>query len=332
MSSDDIGDREGVVAADGSATELWSSRDWLRTATRWIDANLERRGVTRVPTSPLQPRLRPWSTLLVADTDHGRVWFKACAPQLRTEVPVVDVLADVAPDLVPPLWASDRERGWMLVPDQGPILRDVADADTVTSLMSAALRRYARAQRASAKAVDQLIAAGVPRLAPSDLVDTWTEEGLSAEAVPALRAAASRLEEVGLPLTIQHDDLHAGNVFAADASSASMHDAKIFDWGDAYVGNPLCSLLIPLRGPSYHFDLADDPERDARMVRAYLTCWSDLASSSQLNKVLTDALLLARVGRIAGWRRALANATVAEKQEWSHHPMQWVREVTELTR
>lgn len=317
---------------DAHVTQVWSSRDWMRDATAWIDDNLERRGVTRVPTSPRQPRLRPWSTQLVVETDHGRVWFKAAAPAMISEVPVLDALTDVAPDLVPTIWAADHERGWLLMPEQGPTMRDVADAESITSLLSAVLRRYARAQRASAKVVDSLVAAGVAKLAPADLVRQWTELGLSDEAVPALRAAAQRLDAVGLPLTIQHDDLHAGNVFVTDGSSSAAHDARIFDWGDAYVGNPLCSLLIPLRGPSYHFDLPDDHERDARMVRAYLTCWSDLASSAQLQEVLPDALLLARVGRIVGWSQALANATDAERREWSSHPMQWVREVTELTR
>lgn len=313
-------------------TDLWSSRDWLRDATAWVDDNLERRGLTRIPTSPRQPRLRPWSTLLVVDTDHGRVWFKACAPQQRAEVPVLDALIDVAPDLVPTLWSADAERGWLLVPDQGPTLRDVADAQNITGHLSAVLRRYARAQRASVKAVDAMAAAGVPTLRPCDLVQEWTSEGLAAEATPALRDAAARLDAVGLPTTVQHDDLHAGNVFVADAASASMHDSRIFDWGDTYLGNPLCSLLIALRGPSYHFDLPADPERDARMVRAYLACWSDVASSAELSKVLPDALLLARVGRIIGWRRALANATDAQKRQWSDHPMQWVKEVVAAVR
>ena len=47
---------------------------------------------------------------------------------------------------------------------------------------------------------------------------------------------------------------------------------------------------------------------------------------------VTDALLLARVGRIIGWRRALANATDAQKRQWSDHPMQWVKEVVATVR
>ncbi|GAB3584548.1 phosphotransferase [Calidifontibacter terrae] len=310
-------------------TQLWTDRGWLASATRWIDESLERRGVTRVPTSPLQPRVRPWSTQLVADTDHGRVWFKASAPGLTPETAVYDELGDVAPDLLQPVWAHDVEQGWMLSPDQGRVLRDFATADTVTSLTSAVLRRYARLQRASTTVADRLSDKGVPRLEPYDLVREWDERGFGPSATTALADAAERLLAAGFPMTIQHDDLHLGNVFG-DGSAAGAHDGRIFDWGDAYIGHPLCSLLIPLRGPTYFFDLPPDSERDARLIRAYLTCWSDLGSSTALSGLVPDALLLARVGRILGWQRALAHATDTEKREWMAHPKRWIAEVLEL--
>ncbi len=318
------------LTADVHTTQLWSDRDWLASATRWIDESLERRGVTRVPTSPLQPRVRPWSTQLVADTDHGRVWFKAAAPTMTPETAIYDELVDVAPDLLQPMWAHDVEQGWLLSPDQGPVLREHATAETVTPLTSAVLRRYARLQRASAKVVNRLADKGVPRLEPYDLVREWDERGFGRVATTALADAADRLVAAGFPTTVQHDDLHLGNVFG-DGSAAGAHDARIFDWGDAYLGHPLCSLLIPLRGPSYYFGAPADPERDARLARAYLTCWSDLGSSSALSALVPDALLLARVGRILGWQRALAHATDAEKREWMHHPKRWIAEVLELT-
>ncbi|WP_431841035.1 phosphotransferase [Calidifontibacter indicus] len=314
---------------DRPATLVWTSREWLREATAWIDESLERRGITRVPTSPLQPRVRPWSTQLVVDTDHGRVWFKAAAPSMTPEVPIYSAIGDVAPDLLQPLWASDAERGWLLSPDQGPVLRDGADAETVTPLTSAVLRRYARLQKAAVKVADRLCDNGVPRLEPYDLVREWDAQGFGPRATTALADAADRLLAAGFPTTIQHDDLHLGNVFG-DGSTAGAHDARIFDWGDAYVGHPLCSLLIPLRSPSAGFGLPEDPERDARLVRAYLTCWSELGSSTALSALLPDALLLARVGRILGWQRALAHATDAQKREWAQHPQRWIDEVVEL--
>lgn len=318
----------------GPASSIWDTDDWRWEATRWIDAALGRRGVERVPTSPRQPRIRPWSTQLVVETDHGRVWFKAGLPEQTPEVAVLDALGGVAPDLVPPTWASDAERGWLLQPDQGRTLQQVATAETIVPAWSSVLRGYARLQRASASVVDRLERAGVPRFTPDDLVDEWIARGRPAERVAdaRLREAADRLATVELPPTVQHDDLHAGNVFCTSTGEAALQAARIFDWGDAYLGNPLCSLLIALRNPSYHFDLPADPERDARLARAYLSGWSDLATPSTLNRVLPDALLLARVGRVLGWGRALARASDAERAQWQPHVDQWATEVLECAR
>ncbi len=250
-------------------------------------------------------------------------------PEQSPEAAVLDLLRRVAPDAVIPTWAADAERGWLLQPDHGKLLRDVATADTIVSAWSGVLRGYARLQRASASIAEDLVAAGVPKLAPQDLVTRWIARARPEEraADASLREAADRLDSLGLPPTIQHDDLHAGNVFCADVSTRALQDARVFDWGDAYVGNPLCSLLVALRNPSYHFDLPADSERDARLARAYFSGWSDLATPSALTAALPDALLLARVGRLIGWERALARADEGEREQWAPHTDQWAAEI-----
>lgn len=312
---------EGVSrpsAAPLSNSQLWQTDSWRQEATRWIDESVERRGLTRVPVTPRQPRVRPWSTQLVVDTSAGRAWFKACSPSTSPEPEIYRVLTGVAPDRLPEVWASDEDRGWLLMPDQGKQLRAVADAATIVGLWSGVLRRYARLQRASMDVVDGLVAAGVPRWDPQGLVTHWLARWRAElpGAEEPLRAAAARLAESGLPDTIQHNDLHAGNVFCADASPAAVHDARFFDWGDSYVGNPLCSLMIALKGPSYHFGLPADPERDARLTRSYMSAWADLVPSARLKELLPDALLIACLARLRANERALQRATDAERAEW----------------
>lgn len=316
----------------GPASAVWDTDEWRWEATRWIDAALERRGVQRVPTSPRQPRIRPWSTQLVVETDQGRAWFKAGVPEQSPEVAVLDLLRGVAPDLLPPTWADDGSRGWSLQPDQGRLLREVATADTIVPAWSTILRMYARLQRASTAVIDDLVEAGVPRLRPDDLVRGWVARGHPHEraADARLHDAADRLEAVGLPLTVQHDDLHAGNVFCADDGEQALQGARIFDWGDVYVGHPLCSLLISLRDPIYHFGLPADPDRDERLTRAYLAGWSDLATPTTLSSLVPEALLLARVGRLLGWERALARADERERAQWQPHTEQWAAEIMEV--
>ncbi|TWE12950.1 phosphotransferase [Rudaeicoccus suwonensis] len=308
-----------VVGDGGSASALWSSVRWRQAATRWIDESLERRGLTRIPVTPRQPRVRPWSTQLVVDTSAGRAWFKAALPTSPPESAIYAALSAVAPDLLPPVWAADEERRWLLMPDQGPQLRDVADTESITGLWSSVLRSYSRLQRASVAVVDQVTRAGVPAAWPHQLVDRWFA-GRGAghtDLEPVLRDAADRLDSLGLPLTIEHGDLHAGNVFCADNTAKAAHDARFFDWGDAYVGNPLCSLLIALRGPSYHFGLPPDPERDARLFRAYAAGWADVVPASSLLAALDDAMLIARLARVFAMEAALVSATPYEVTTWA---------------
>lgn len=329
-----MSDQPAPNAARLPSTAEWDTDAWRQEATRWIDANLERRGVTRYPTLPRQPRIRPWGTQLVVDTDRGRVWFKAAPPASGAEPALYRLLTDVAPDLLPPLWASDPEQGWLLMPDAGSTLREVATSETFVGVWAPVLRRYARLQRASVAAVDRLTDAGMPRYEPHDLVRAWSRRRVPDTRldVPTLRAAANRLEALGLPLTVQHDDLHAGNVFCAGATPSDAQAARFFDWGDAYLGNPLCSLLIALRAPMRQYGLPDDPERDRRLVRAYAGGWSDRVSSSAILSVLPDALLLARVGRILSWDRALVRASDAERAQWQLHVDAWTGEILEETR
>ncbi|YAL84529.1 aminoglycoside phosphotransferase family protein [Dermacoccaceae bacterium W4C1] len=313
----------------GPAAQIWASDEWLWEATRWIDAALETKGITRVPTTPRQPRVRPWSTQLVVDTDAGRFWFKAGVPEASDEGGVYAALRAVAPDLVPAVLTADPDRYWLLMPDAGKLLRTVADADSIVGLWSSVLRRYAHLQRASATVADRLEEAGCPRWEPQVLADRWAARGGVGAA--EVSAAAGRLAELGLPTTIEHGDLHAGNVFCARADASAAQEAKFFDWGDAYLGNPLSSLLFALRGPGYHFGLPEDPERDARLVRAYAAQWSDLVPGSAVVAAVPDALLLARVSRALNWERALARADDADRAEWSEHSERWSGEIAELT-
>lgn len=311
----------------GPASEVWSSDAWRWEAIRWMDAALERRGIARVPTTPLQPRLRPWSTVLVADTtDQGRVWFKAGLPEMTPEAALLRVLRSIAPDAVPVVWADDVERGWLLMPDQGPTLRDAQRADDAVNHMSAVVRRYARLQRSSASVVDAMRAAGVPEMSPREIARRWQGLGLRPDTTCEVRQAAQRLDDLGLPLTIQHDDLHAGNVFA-DGSTRGSHDARIFDWGDATISHPLCSLLVPLKQVSEGLEAGVAEAARERVLRAYLSGWGDVVPSSALADALDDALLLARVGRVFTWQRALTRATPAERRQWGRHGRTLIAEI-----
>lgn len=309
------------------ASEIWGSSAWHTEALEWIDEALARRGVERADKPVLQPRIRPWSTLLMVETvRQGRLWFKASTPEMTPEPAVLRWLRTVSGDAVPAVWADDDERRWVLMPHQGPRLVDVETDENRVQQMSAVLRRYARIQRGSVAVVPDLIAAGVPDLPPREISREWTGLHLRPDTSRQMRLAAMRLEDVGLPMTIQHDDLHAANVFA-DGTTAGMHESRIFDWADASVGSPLTSLLTPLEMTTRGMD--DEQARDvrARLIRAYVSSWSDIVPTHKLTEAIEDALVIARAGRVLTWRRALSRASAEERTKWGAAGQRHIREI-----
>lgn len=313
----------------GPATQIWGSQAWLWEASRWMDEVLERRGVVRDATTPKQPTLTPWFTRLVADTDHGRVRMVAGLPETTSEIALMAHLGKVVPDAVPALWAADRERRWFLMPAESVTLHEVATDESRLGMMSSVLRRYAGIQRSSVAVVDDMVADGVLRLTPGDIVKQWRRLGLSADHWSALSAAARRLEDLGLPLTVQHDHLQPGTVLA-DGTAAGLTTARITEWMHACVGHPLLSLYEPLRVASEGLDEAAAADARARLLRAYSSGWGDALASSVLHRGVDDALLFGRMSRVLSWRRALTRASDAELRSWGRAGTALIREVDEI--
>ncbi|MFB9410164.1 phosphotransferase [Dactylosporangium matsuzakiense] len=154
----------------------------------------------------------------------------------------------------------------------------------------AALPRYAQLQRATSRAVPQLLAAGVTDMRPSVLLQRFDE---AAELVPAIRARRSWFADIAaalgasaVPAGLDHADLHEGNVFA--------DGERFFDWGDSVVGHPFGSMLVALRR-------GGDAARDA-----YLDGFTDLAPRAALLEDLRHARIAANVIRALTWQRAIA--------------------------
>ncbi len=90
-----------------------------------MDDHLTLAGLHRTG-EPEQIRLRPWGTVFKIPTAHGPVWFKAPAPATVFEVGLYGLLASAAPNLVLDPIPIDRNRGWLLLPNGGPTLGELA--------------------------------------------------------------------------------------------------------------------------------------------------------------------------------------------------------------
>ena len=187
-----------------------------------------------------QPHLRPWATALRIRTSHGVVWFKAARPAFAHDARVLSVLQPLAPDLLPDVIAATDD-GWLLLADAGERARE-HPID-----WRAMLHAYAALQRASAAHVDALLAAGAYDNRPATVVERvrallrYLPTEIAVELESRLPHVAERIERLAaskLPITIDHGDLHDGNVFSSEGR------VRIIDWGDSTVAHPFFTLSV----------------------------------------------------------------------------------------
>jgi hypothetical protein len=229
-------------------TEQWTDPDWLSGAHAWIDERLTAAGRRRTGEAD-QVHVRPWATVLRVPTDDGPVWFKANAPELRHEALVSLLLSQRVSDRVPPLIADDVGLGWMLMEDGGRRLREVIAEERDMSRWGDILDGAADIARAMEPDVERLLAAGVRDVRLAVLPDRYADlvapdhvEQRFRDAVPRVREMAEELASYGVTETLQHDDLHDGQVFVRGDRQL------ILDWGDAVISHPFFTLSVTLEG------------------------------------------------------------------------------------
>ncbi|HVH51004.1 MAG TPA: phosphotransferase, partial [Gaiellaceae bacterium] len=137
---------------------------------------------------------------------------------------------------------------------------------------------------------------------------------LDPEELSRLRAFAPRFTELcrelaalGIPETIQHDDLHMANVYANGDT------LRILDWGDSSISHPFASLFVTFRfleevtKPS-----PVDPWFD-RLRDAYLEPWGNgLAGAFSL------ALRVGSFAHVFAWIRQRSYLPAEERADWDN--------------
>ncbi|MFF5175578.1 phosphotransferase [Micromonospora sp. NPDC000089] len=326
------------MTATGTPSTDWLDPAYRRSALDWVIARLGRDG--RTVTGPVEPRQRPWSLVWRVPTDAGPFWFKANNRGTRHEAALLAELARLAPDAVLTPLAVDVDRGWTLLPDGGPSLRDVLAGDRDVSRWERVLPAYAQLQRRTAGRVDALLAAGVPDHRPEALPELFTAlladeeslrpgapDGLPMAAYDRLRAHRAafardcrRLAGYGVPATVQHDDLHDGNIFVTGDGY------RFFDWGDASIAHPFGTLLVTLRAVAAGFGLPPDAPELGRLREAYLEAWTDRYDRADLREAAALATRVTALSRALSWRRALDTAD-PERAGYAEAVPGWLQEL-----
>jgi hypothetical protein len=293
----------------------WARPGWWKAATTWIRERCEDLGYS--PTGPIeQVKVCAWSSVLRVATDAGAMYFKATAACADFEPAVTALLAELTPAMSPRVLAVDAERAWMQMADAGASIREeIRAARGDPSRWEEILPQFARLQMATAPAAERLVALGCPdrRLEslPAQYAALVADPGMlmvgrsgglteqewasARERVGEVAQVCARLAALGIPATIQHDDLGPGNVLLAP-------DGRyvFFDWSDSSVAHPLLSCYIPLRWSRM---LAEyDQAALDRMRDAYLEPWTMYAPLSRLRDTFPLACRLAKLSRALTWQ------------------------------
>lgn len=268
-------------------TTAWQDPAWLAAAHAWIEAELERLGIRHSGIIE-QPHVYPWSTVLRVPTDAGVVWFKANADAYRHEAALVELLARRSPESVPPLLARQPDLGWLLTADAGTPLRALVAEESSLDRWFQVLPQYARVQLALEGDVDALLELGVPDRRLVTLPAAYERLMDEIDAEERFRDATARVAELcdevaayGIRETLQHDDLHDGQVFVRDDRHLLM------DWGDACISHPFFTLSVTLEGVlSWGLDDVEDsvdigPFRDAYLAPYAERYHGDLVAASR---------------------------------------------------
>ncbi|MFD8387971.1 phosphotransferase [Streptomyces sp. NPDC059680] len=291
----------------------WEQESWRVSALAWVAEQLASHGLRAG--GELRVRLRPWSVLVRVPVE-GReaVWFKANPPASAFEGPLTAALARWAPEHVLRPLAVDAERAWVLLPDGGELFRDVLAREPVEPrTWEELLRQYASLQRTLAPHAREIERLGVPATRTPDLPGAFDQ--LLTRSTALLPEARERLDRLrprltdwyaelasfGVEDTLDHADLHDGQLFRPAPGRFTF-----FDWGDAVVSHPFCSLRIPAEKARARYG----PQVLARLLDAYLEPWTGAGRTpADLRRAAHLAWRLSVLSRAASWGRTFPDAS-----------------------
>lgn len=326
------------MAESVTGTAAWTTDEWRVAAVEWIDRELRGSGFTRTSQVELA-RMRPWSMLMRAETTAGQVWFKACGAGTAFEPPLYDVLHRVTPEFVLTPLAVDTARGWLLLPDGRPSLSEAVSEDELLDATASVFVHYAEFQLRVSRHLPAILGTGVADMRPS-VVPQRFEEALAyvegyvtrqgnaavreelariAGMRPRVQEWADRLAAAPGAPSLDHNDLHAHNVFVTRVNG-SLHP-RFFDWGDAVVAHPFASMLVGLGFLVRRFKLSLEDPRVLRARDAYLEPFTALGRRAELIETLETAVRASCIARSLTWKRAVEHA--APDDPHANHEAPW---------
>jgi hypothetical protein len=276
-------------------------------------------------------RSMPWSAVLSIPTNEGQVYFKAVSPLDPHEPPLLEAMARWRPDCLPKLLSVSSQRGWVLMRDGGPMLRDTIRSTRDIRPWMSVLPRYAELQMEMAGHVPELLALGVPDrrlsvlpslyeplLADVGVLRIDQQPGLTSVQYTRLSSMVSRVVELcnklaryPIPETLNHGDLNDGNVLVRD-------DESVFiDWGDSCVSHPFYSLRTVLVSAEISLGLEENAAELHPLRDAYLEPFTRYAPRRDVLAALAVASKLASLNGALTWYRLVSKLDDPQRDDYA---------------
>jgi len=273
----------------------------FRRISSWVEKELSALGLTWDGNFS-QLHASPSFSLIRFSAGRCAVWFKAVGePNLR-EFPVTMALAARFPRYVAkPIAARPEWNAWLAMELEGQELASSSESAD----WSSAAASLAEIQIASIEEARHMLGAGTRDLRCRRLLGMThrffsrmemimdaqtktTPRKLSRQEIVAVRRqvieAIERLQDAGIPDTLNHLDLNAANILVAGRR------CKFLDWAEAAVGNPFLSYQY-LHQHFLRADLGKDGE--GLLLNAYLDRWATLLESAAVRTALRLTPLIA---------------------------------------
>jgi hypothetical protein len=218
----------------------------------------------------------PWATVWRLPVADGVVYVKECHGRWRFEAALTGAVSARWPDVAVTVLAVDPDRARLVLADAGA---PVVELGNPPELWCEVLPRYAELQRGESMHASEHLVAGVPDLRTATLPARYDwllslplpipadDHRRLVSFAPRFGRLCADLASEGTGDTVQHDDLHHGNVFRGP------HGVRVLDWGDTSIAHPFFSAVVTFRFLEEHNGFAPTDPWFTRVRDAYLEPW-----------------------------------------------------------
>jgi hypothetical protein len=235
----------------------------------------------------------------------------------------IDVLENHSADWQLPAigrWVSAKDlpeltinmpQNWILMEDAGQVLdeqhpekahdltcwHEIISAYVGLQIEAIGQRDYLLSQGCPDRRLELLPGLFETALADRDMLCVGREGSLTSEELtqlrglmPRLKARCKELASYGIPETLHHDDLHAGNIMVSGEHSV------FFDWAESFIAHPFYSLAIIRR-----YARSFTSEQLDALGEVYLKPWTAYAPLERLHEAFELARPLGLLCRGLTW-------------------------------